>query len=112
MKTDNGATHAAVANTSCQCLQHSWKLEQKLLKFLTSPIPQPKYPLFTPTRLPKPQAGKGMIVGFHWVSVATAFHEGIEPGWYYDVDDDHGMIIGLHEDELSVLNPVSLAAVH
>lgn len=102
----------AVPTSSCHCLRKSWKLEQKLLRFLTAPIPQPKYPIFTPVALPKPQTGKGLIVGFHWVSVATAFSEGTDPGWYYDVDDDHGMIVGLHEDDLVVLDEPAASDEH
>lgn len=59
------------------------KFEQQLLTLLTSnKIPDPQYKLGQ-TCMGGGYEGSMLIVGSYWVTIDYAWHNQLDPGWYY-----------------------------
>lgn len=73
------------------------EIEQVLRECLNNPAPEPKLKLWQSVLFEKGYQGR--IIGMHFMRVGIAYYKGIDPGWYYHVEED-GEIHVVFEEEL------------
>ena len=74
-------------------------LEQRLLRILTSPQPEPKYKLWQQVRHGE-CVRKYRIVGYYWESVDVVVHNDGLPGWWYVIEGGMGQVNHIPEEDV------------
>jgi hypothetical protein len=86
------------------------KFEQQLLTLLTNPAPEPQYKLGQ-TCMASGYEAAMFIVGSYWVTIDYAWHNQLDPGWYYVLQSqDNTTHHYIEEGEITLVEAQSNAA--